>query len=117
MINYNIKINKFGDKTYYLNDILHREDGPAVESANGNKAWYKNGQCHREDGPAIERTNGDKLWYKNGKLHREDGPAIELTGGEKAWYLNDKCYGYNNDFNDDFTNESWIKFVKTLIFS
>jgi len=26
------------------NGELHREDGPAIEDANGNKSWYYNGQ-------------------------------------------------------------------------
>ena len=47
---------------------LHREDGPALEYANGNKYWFLNGQRHREDGPAIERTDGYKAWFLNGKL-------------------------------------------------
>jgi hypothetical protein len=33
-----------GDKFYYLNGKMHREDGPAVDYANGNKAWYINDQ-------------------------------------------------------------------------
>ena len=74
--------------------------------------YYQNNLLHREDGPALEDTNGNMLWYKNGKLHREDGPAVEYTSGYKSWYFNDKCFGYNNMF----TNKSWIKFVKTLIF-
>ena len=57
---------------------------------NGNKSWYLNGKLHREDGPAYECANGDKSWYLNGKLHREDGPAIEYANGYKYWYLNDK---------------------------
>ena len=32
---------------------------------NGDKHWYLNGKLHREDGPAIERSNGDKYWYLN----------------------------------------------------
>ena len=56
--------------------------------ANGDKSWYLNGKLHREDGPAIERANGDKSWYLNGKLHREDGPAVEWANGYKSWYLN-----------------------------
>ena len=56
----------------------------------GNKEWYLNGKFHREDGPAIERANGSKAWYINGKLHREDGPAIEWTDRYKHWYLNGK---------------------------
>jgi hypothetical protein len=55
-------INENGTKCYYLNDLLHREDGPAVEWTDGYKAWLINGEHHREDGPAIEWENG------NGKL-------------------------------------------------
>ena len=96
--------------TYYKNKQIHREDGPAIEFSIGTKIWYKNGKLHREEGPAIERADGDKLWYKDGKRHREDGPAIEYSDGQKDWWLNDKLYGYNNDF----TNISWSKFVKTI---
>ena len=46
---------------------------------NGNKRWYANGKLHREDGPAVERANGDKEWWVEGKLHRLDGPAREYT--------------------------------------
>ena len=59
-MNYTIKTNKHGDKFYYLNKVLHREDGPAKEYVNGDKHWYKNGKLHREDGPAIECSNGKK---------------------------------------------------------
>lgn len=53
---------------------------------------YKNelGKLHREDGPAIECANGDIYWYLNNKLHREDGPTIEYVSGHKEWYLNGK---------------------------
>jgi len=87
---YDIKIDEYGDKYYYVNNVLHREDGPAVEWHDGYKAWYVNGKRHREDGPAVERPNGNK-----------------------DWYLNNKFYGYNNEF----TNELWQKFIKTIIFS
>ena len=36
------KTNSFGDKHWYLNGKLHREDGPAVEYANGDKEWWLN---------------------------------------------------------------------------
>jgi hypothetical protein len=58
---------KYGDKRWYFNGMLHRVDGPAAEYANGTKYWCLNGQCHREDGPAIECANGDKFWYYQGK--------------------------------------------------
>ena len=45
---------------YYLDDKLHRIDGPAAEYFNGDKEWYQNGLLHRIDGPAIENFNGIK---------------------------------------------------------
>ena len=57
--------------------------------ANGNKQWFLNGELHREDGPAIEYTSGTKVWYLNGERHREDGPAIESEDGTFEWFLND----------------------------
>ena len=50
--------------------------------------WYLNGETHRENGPAIEYADGYKAWYLNGNIHREDGPAVERVDGSKAWYLN-----------------------------
>jgi antitoxin component YwqK of YwqJK toxin-antitoxin module len=90
MQEYKVKVNTNGDKFWYKNGKLHREDGPACEYANGDKAWNQNGKCHREDGPALEYANGNREWFKNGKLHREDGPAIEDAYGYKAWYINGK---------------------------
>ena len=58
----------------------------------GNKWWYFNGKYHREDGPAVEYANGDKFWYLNDILHRENGPAIEYSDGGKRWYLNGRHY-------------------------
>ena len=73
-------------KRWYINGKCHREDGPAIERANGSKSWYINGKCHREDGPAAEYADGSKYWYIQGKQHREDGPAIEYADGDKFWY-------------------------------
>ena len=84
--------NSYGTFHYKDKDKLHREDGPAVERANGYKAWYKNGNLHRVGGPAIERVNGDKVWCQNDKLHRVDGPAVERANGDKAWYQNGKLH-------------------------
>ena len=58
----------------------------------GNKRWYLNGLLHREDGPAVEYLTGTKVWYLNGKYHREDGPAVEYADGNKEWWLNDTPY-------------------------
>jgi len=59
-------------------------------SESGTKYWYLNGILHREDGPAVEYIDGSKLYYLNEKLHREDGPAIEYADGTKVWWLNGK---------------------------
>ena len=67
MLEYTVKVYPEGYKIWYLNGKIHREDGPAIEWANGDKSWYLNGILHREDGPAIEAANGDKSWWINGK--------------------------------------------------
>lgn len=38
------------------------------------KFWEKNGLLHREDGPAIEYANGGKEYWVNGVWHRADAP-------------------------------------------
>ena len=54
------------------------------------KEWRMNGKLHREDGPAVELADGAKYWYIDGNLHREDGPAIEYANGTKYWFLHGK---------------------------
>jgi hypothetical protein len=89
MIEYTVKV--YDNRTvWYLNDKLHRVDGPAVECDSGSKYWYLNGKLHRVDGPAVEYANGHREWYLNGKLHRVDGPAVEYDDGNRSWYLNGK---------------------------
>ena len=65
-------IDEEGNKEYFKNDILHREDGPAIECKNGNVYYYKNGKRHRTDGPAI-------IWY---------------NPYEEGWYLDGVHYKY-----------------------
>jgi hypothetical protein len=98
-IKYEVKVYTNGDKYWYLNGLLHREDGPAFEGSSGEKYWYLNGLRHREDGPAVEYSDGDKFWYLNGKRHREDGPAVEYSNGEKYWWLNGE-YLTEEEFNE-----------------
>jgi hypothetical protein len=90
MIEYTVKVHESGDKLWYLNGKMHREDGPAIENANGDNHWCLDGKRHREDGPAIETANGYKAWYLKGNRHREDGAAVEWANGYKAWYLDGK---------------------------
>lgn len=80
-------VGKDGTKNWHINGRYHREDGPAIECANGDTEWYRNGLRHREDGPAVEYVaDGDKHWYINGEYHREDGPAMIWGDGTKFWY-------------------------------
>ena len=76
---YKVKVYNNGYEEWYLNDKLHREDGPAVEWDNGYKSWYLNGKRHREDGPAIEYSDGDKEWYLNGIEYTEDEWKAKLN--------------------------------------
>jgi hypothetical protein len=107
-----IKIDECGTKYYYKDKemtISHREDGPAIEYADGYKSWYLNGNLHREDGPAIEWSSGGKSWYLNGNLHREDGPAVEYVDGAKSWWLNDRRYS-----EEEFKKKTAKEIVLTL---
>ena len=109
------KINEFGNKYWYLNGEYHREDGPAVEWADGTKSWWLNGKCHREDGPDVEWANGDKYWWLNGKFHREDGPAIEYADGTKAWYLNGKRLDPEEATNDPELKLKYPKLIDEMV--
>ena len=41
-------------------------------SYGGTKLWWLNGKLHREDGPAVEFADGSKLWYIYGeRIHVE----------------------------------------------
>ena len=85
MKTYTVKIDNDGNKSWYSNDKLHRENGPAIENVNGYKAWYINDKLHREDGPAIEWSDGYKCWYLNGKLVSEQdvinlSQTVEIEG-------------------------------------
>tara|TARA_R110000868_G_scaffold99024_4_gene272650 strand:- start:11312 stop:11641 length:330 start_codon:yes stop_codon:yes gene_type:complete len=102
-------INSYGDKTYYLNNKFHREDGPAIEYHDGIKLWYLNGELHREDGPAFDNSIGTKKWFLNDILHREDGPAIEWSDGFKAWY-------YHGNLIDCKDNQEFLRMIKLMAF-
>ena len=50
--------------------MKHIESKVKVNS-NGDKRWFLNGKLHREDGPAVEHADGDKLWFLNDKYLTE----------------------------------------------
>jgi len=80
-------VDSYGNRRWYVNDRLHRTDGPAFVGANGTQAWCLNGKNHREDGPAVIYADGDQEWYYEDRLHREDGPAYIAADGYYSWYL------------------------------
>ena len=65
-----------------------KEQPECEVSSDGSKWWYLHNMLHREDGPAVEYTSGTKSWWLNDKLHREDGPAVEFAAGDKEWWFN-----------------------------
>lgn len=66
----------------YINLVLNINNR-LITDEEGNKFYYLNDKLHRDNEPAIEMINGDKYWYQHGKLHRLDGPVIELANGDK----------------------------------
>jgi len=73
MQEYKVVVDNDGTALWYnLEDLLHRENEPAIEYSNGDKSWYKNGKRHREDGPALVFANGYKAWYLDGLRYTEE---------------------------------------------
>ncbi len=56
----------------------------------GTKRWLFNGNLHREDGPAIEFADGDKKWYLNDILYsREDWLEMLLRDSKMKVLFNE----------------------------
>jgi len=111
-------LDKYGSKHWYKDDLLHREDGPAVELPDGTKKWwYKDIFVGEGDAPdpalwarltsvelnggpllngCIVDLHGKKHWYKEGNPHREDGPAIEFKNGDTEWYFAGEFLGWDD---------------------
>jgi len=53
-------------------EIIMKKKSKMIIDDYGNKYWYLNNKWHREDGPAIEYANGDKVWYLNGEQVKEE---------------------------------------------
>ena len=88
------KVDEKGTIRWYKKgtEILHREDGPAMEYFDGDKFWFQNNKLHRLDGPACEYSNGDKHWYRNDELHCSNGPAIDSINNHKEYWFWGKKY-------------------------
>lgn len=96
---------EFGERRWFRNGELHREDGPAFEGRY-HRRWHRNDKLHRDDGPAIERSNGTREWWVNGIWHREDGPAVEYIDGTCRWWLNGVEYT-KEEFEQELLARKW----------
>ncbi len=79
--------------TFWINaqSQLHRDDGPAIEWADGAKEWYQHGELHRDDGPAVEEAGGARAWYINGRLVARSTPPMESgLPDEMTWFAPDR---------------------------
>jgi len=80
MIKYDVEVSADGDKYWYLNGKIHREDGPAVEYADGTKCWYLNDEQLTEEehkantNPTVEMTMEEicEALGKNVKVKQND---------------------------------------------
>ncbi len=59
-----LNLNQLNDKSYYKNKLIHREDGPSIENANGSKEYYKNGIKISEEKFYLEKELKDTLINK-----------------------------------------------------
>lgn len=82
---------KPSQQVWYQNGVLHREDGPTVETDHGYEAWHIQGLLHRTDGPALT-DDGNQFWFKQGLKHREDGPAEIHKNGREVWFHEGKTH-------------------------
>lgn len=69
------------------NEIIHREDGPAVVYPSGDEEWIQHGRLHRLDGPAVIWSSGYQAWYYKGQFHRTGGPAVRYTNGRLEFWI------------------------------
>lgn len=69
-------VNGDGAKQHFVDNVLHRDDGPAMIDVFGNEHWFRHGAQHREDGPAVQSKDGYQVWYQQGQCHRVGGPAV-----------------------------------------
>lgn len=89
-------------QSWYIDGILHREDGPAkieyntdYNSGNENNfcwIWEEGESDYRRLSDTYEEFKEEE-WYLNGKQHREDGPAYIIYDDDgnvegEGWCLN-----------------------------
>ena len=73
MKEYKVKVTNYKTEWYNLNGKLHREDGPAIEDANGDKYWFINGKL------LTETEFNQRTESCNNKIVEIDGKKYKLT--------------------------------------
>ena len=58
--------------------MKNKQESICVTAFNGSKSWWLNNKLHREDGPAYERTDGYKEWWLNNIKYTEEEYYKEL---------------------------------------
>tara|TARA_B110000503_G_C7114828_1_gene399881 strand:+ start:944 stop:1201 length:258 start_codon:yes stop_codon:yes gene_type:complete len=60
-------VDGFGDKCYFENSIYQSLDNKVMAHSKTYSVLWLTGVRHRDDGPAVEYANGNKEWYYHGK--------------------------------------------------
>jgi len=75
---YKFIIDKEGNKFWYLpskgKNCIHRIGGPAIERVDGVIEWWLNDELHRIDGPAVIDLYSDYIewWINDKELPKEE---------------------------------------------
>lgn len=74
---------------YYKNDVLHRDNQPAIEYFDGGYTYYNHGKIHRTDGPAATTSEGCFFWWHNNEWFKSQYPSgyVEYIGTTEQEYL------------------------------
>ena len=93
VLKYHIAVDQSGTRIYRnAAGQFHREEGPAVITAQGAVFWYQCGELHRVGGPAVIYSDGTEEWWQNGQLHRVGGPAITFVDCTVGLYIQGQRY-------------------------
>ena len=52
----------------------------------GTRFWNLDYMYHRDNGPAIQWADGGCEWMVKGSYHKSDGPAVEYVSGVRQWW-------------------------------
>jgi hypothetical protein len=91
---------------------IHRVGGPAAVFCDGMN-WCIDDMFHREDGPAVESFDGTKYWYTRDKLHRIDGPAKIDHEKKEEWYANGIQINFEEIVERHHLNPDWTAWTES----